>query len=329
MSTAAGRAIAGNSTVAFTEQVNRTISTIDLRKIHESTVLFTMSFSMGIGRLRQVSVKVQDTTADPSKLRHQKVLIESEALEAIRSADGHLKRWVESKTCKFGLGDSQMLIPGAYFDEVYDRVVDYAENDRPKLIAKFMKEYRDLEAKDFEPLRVALGDKFIRKEYASADVVEAGFGFTFRPIPLGVPDEAMQRFTKNVRTIEREKQKANALMVKAAEDWRSTLRQIGFEMVNTLHEVLKPTDDGKRKKLFDTTVDKLQDYLTSYNVRDVTDDAEYAAHVERLKLIMSGVTTEKLRHSENLKDRVAKQLAVVKQQLEGMVEVAPSRRFRD
>lgn len=324
MSTAAGHGFIGNIDSA----VQRTVSTIDLRKLTESTVLFTMSFHMGIGRMRQIKVTVSDTTADPSKLRHQKLLIESEALEAIRSGDGRIKRWVESKTCKFGMGDSQMLVPGAYFDEVYDAVLNYAENERPILVAAFMKEYRELEAKDFAPIANALGDKFVRSEYEPADVVESGFGFTFRPIPLGVPDDQMSRFTKNVRTVEREKQKANALMLRAANDWRQTLRQIGYESVVTLQEILKPTDDGKRKKLFDSTVDKLQDYLSSYNVRNITDDSEYAAHVDTLKSIMAGVTTEKLRHSENLKDKVGKQLDMVKAQLSTMVEVQAGRRFR-
>jgi hypothetical protein len=304
------------------------VTTIDLRKLTESTVLFQLSFSMGIGKMRQISVKVTGTTADPSKLRHQKVLIESEALEAIRSADGYLKRWVESKCCKFGVGDSQLLVPGAYFDEVYDRVTDYAENDRPTLVAKFMQEYRELEAQDFAPLRVALGDKFKRDEYAQADIVESGFGFSFRPIPLGVPDEQMQRFTKNVRTVQREQQKANALMMKAAEEWRQTLRQMGAEMVNTLLTVLKPGDDGKRKKLFDTTVDKLQDFLNTFSVRNITDDAAFAEQVHTLRGIMAGVSTEKLRHSDNLKDKVAQGLAAVKQQLTTLTEVQ-GRRFRD
>jgi hypothetical protein len=316
----------GYGTARLSSELN--VTTIDLSRLTQSTVLFQLSFSMGIGKMRQISVKVTGTTADPSKLRHQKVLIESEALEAIRSADGYLKRWVESKCCKFGIGDSQLLIPGAYFDEVYDRVTDYAENDRPKLVAKFMQEYRELEAVDFEPLRVALGDKFVRSEYSPADVIESGFGFSFRPIPLGVPDDQMMKFTKNVKTIQREQQKANALMLKAAEEWRQTLRQMGAEMVNTLLTVLKPGDDGKRKKLFDSTVDKLQDYLNTFSVRDITEDAAFAEHVHTLRGIMAGVTTEKLRHSDNLKDRVAKSLEQVKSQLVTLTETQ-GRRFRD
>jgi hypothetical protein len=71
----------------------------------------------------------------------------------------------------------------------------------------------------------------------------------------------------------------------------------------------------------------LQEYVENYNLKDVTNDAEYAAHIETLKNILGGVSIEKLRHSETLKAKVAAELDAVRPTLKSLVQES-GRKFR-
>jgi len=64
MTASAAQAISGSDARTFTQRVNRTISTIDLRKITESTVLFTMSFHTGIGNGMSIALIQPDVLCD-------------------------------------------------------------------------------------------------------------------------------------------------------------------------------------------------------------------------------------------------------------------------
>src|SRR6266403_6371282 len=74
--------------------------TLDLGKTADC-VFVTTHFHMGIGRMRQIRDLKVETTANASELRHQKRLIDSPELDEIRSQDGHLSRYLESKSCNY------------------------------------------------------------------------------------------------------------------------------------------------------------------------------------------------------------------------------------
>src|ERR1700680_3067125 len=123
---------------------------LDLSKT-ENCVSITINFRMGIGRMRQIKNLKVDTQTQASELRHQKRLIDSPELEEIRSQDGFLKRYVESKSCWYR--EATRFLPRKWLTEVDRAIVAYQTIRRPKLVEAFMKTYRALEAVDFAPLR--------------------------------------------------------------------------------------------------------------------------------------------------------------------------------
>jgi hypothetical protein len=296
---------------------------LDLSKTKDC-VFITTHFSMGIGRMRQIRNLNVETTADKSLLRHQKQLIDSEELDEIRSQDGYMIRHLQSKSCSYDQSTRFLPRTEPEFSKTYKALEAYRTIRRPALVAKFMEAYRALEAQDFEPLRAALGSEFDRGDYPKSDEVEAGFSFTFTLRPVGEINLAGLPDFIVAMEVEKEQQ----IRLAAVLEWRDTLRFAGQKAVDTLFEALKPQPDGKRRRLVDTTVENLQEFLSTYNTRDLAGDTEFQTTVvEPLKAIMKGVSMDKIRHSDNLKAYIVKQVEGVRQNASLLVQ-ATGRKFR-
>lgn len=294
---------------------------LDLGKTTDC-VFITTHFHMGIGRMRQIRDLKVETTADASELRHQKRLIDSPELDAIRSQDGFMIRHLESKSCNYD--KATRFLPKSEAGQVVRAMEAYRTIRRPSLVAKFMKVYRALEAQDFTPLAVALGDQFDRGDYPNSDSVEQGFSFEYNLrevgniVLSGLPDFIV------AQEIEKDKQKRAVAII----EWRDTMRFAGQKAVEALFEALKPQIDGKKRKLYDSTVENLQEFLNTYNTRDLAGDTEYQQTVvEPLRAIMKGVSMDKIRHSENLKAYIVKQVEGIRKNA-GILVQATGRKFR-
>lgn len=298
------------------------IAAVSLKKT-EDCVFITTHFTMGIGRMRQIKNLEVITTADKSQLRHQKQLIDSPELDEIRSQDGYMTRHIDSLSSKYS--KSTRFIQKSELAKLYKALRAYQELRRPTLVAKFMKVYRELEAVDFKPLADVLGDKFDRGDYPKADEVELGFSFTFNIRPVGsINLEGLPDFI-----VAMELEKELAIRQEAVLEWRDTMRVMGLTAVDALVTALTPDAvTGKSKKLYDTTVTNLTEYLDTFTNRDLAGDAEYQEKVVApLRAILKGVTMDKIRESQNLKAYVAKQVAVIKQQATVLVQET-GRKFR-
>lgn len=298
---------------------------VDLGKTKDCVFIST-HFHMGIGRMRQIRDLEVWTTADKSQLRHQKQLIDSPELDEIRSQDRQLISHLNSRSCKYS--DSMRLLPKSEVEKMYKIVEAYRTIRRPKLVAKFMEKYRELEAIDFEPLSrpapYGLGDQFKRSDYPPSSEVEAGFYFEYELREVGkVAIDGVPAFIVEAE-LKKDAEKREAAVI----EWRETLRFAGVEVVNALFDAVKPQPDGKKRKLFDSAVDNLQEFLSTFNLRDLAGDAEYQTKVVvPLQKLMKGVTMDKIRHSDNLKEHIAKEVAEIRKSASLLVQ-ATGRKFR-
>ena len=112
----------------------------------------------------------------------------------------------------------------------------------------------------------------------------------------------------------------------AVEEIQQGMRVLLKEYVDKLLGVLKPTD-GKKKKLTKSSITKLQDFLNTFNLRNVTDDLQLQVEVDKLKMIMSGVDADKIKESDSLKVDLTAKFAEASTTLTNLVEVT-GRKFR-
>ena len=294
-------------------------SSIDLSKT-EQCVSITINFRMGLGRMRQVRNLKVETDTKASELRHQKRLIDSPELEEIRSQDGFLKRYVESKSCWYR--EATRFLPRKWLTEVDRAIVAYQTIRRPKLVAKFIEVYRDLEAQDFAPLREALGENFDRSDYPASDIVEQGFVLEFNYRNVGsVHLEGVSDVI-----IAREQEKEKGIRMDAILEWRNAMRVAGAEMVDALFDMLKP-EAGKTKKMFGCHVEHLQEFIDNFPDRDLADDKDFQKNLEVIKDAMRGVTIDRLKESKNLQAYVMTKLDSVRADMKNLV-ITSGRKFR-
>lgn len=99
-----------------------------------------------------------------------------------------------------------------------------------------------------------------------------------------------------------------------------------LELVNRLKESLEPSKGGKARKLTGASVEKLQQFMQTFEFRNITDDAELAKVTDQLKGIMDGVNRDKLSESGSLQKQVSKAMVAASKKLEVMT--AGARKFR-
>ncbi len=91
---------------------------------------------------------------------------------------------------------------------------------------------------------------------------------------------------------------------------------------------MKPQPDGKKRKLMDSYVDNLQEFLETFSTRDLAGDVEYQKTViEPLQAIMKGVSMDQIRHSDSLKHYIAHKVEGVRREASLLVQ-ATGRKFR-
>ena len=296
-------------------------NSIDISKMMNGARLIYTTFHMGIGNLRQISVTV-NTNADPTQLRNQKKLIDSPELDEIRSQDAKLRRYVELKACRFTMQEGVLIIADGMIPIVDRVLVAYEMIRRPALVEKFMDKYTAEYENDFQQTRLALGDQFDKKQYPHPDTVRAGFSFRYGYMDIQTTG-TINIADPNIR--QREERKQAAVIAQAAQDLRDTMRAAGAQMVEALFDVLRP-EQGVRKVLRGQ-LDRLQEYIDTYNLRDVTNDVEYQQHIHTLKQIMGGISVDQLRESDSLKLKISAELETLRPQLKALVSNV-GRKFR-
>ena len=101
-----------------------------------------------------------------------------------------------------------------------------------------------------------------------------------------------------------------------------------LEMVNHLRDRLADQADGKPQRLRESTVQKLRDFLATFNLRNVVDDQELKEQVERAQALLEGVSTDELRNMPLVRASVRDGMASIAAQMDVLVNDRVSRKFR-
>ena len=279
----------------------------------EKTIFFCIDFNR-FGNSRKVDVEAK-TTAEQNRFSHNKRLLNSPELTAVANADAGLRIWLDQPNRCWKYGKSSMrVLSFDQVDEVYNRCTEYQEVTRPALIEKFLAVYLEQIAE----AQKDLGPQFNLKDYPTVEQVRAEFAMSFC-FPTFETDSKLKLISPKVYALAVEK--ANQTLVFAAEEIREGMRALYKMYVDKILDTISPSSDGKKKKLHASLITKLQDALNSFNLRNVTDDAELQVEVQKMKLIMSGIDADKIRESDTLKVDLVAKFSEVSGNLTNLVEV--------
>jgi hypothetical protein len=157
------------------------------------------------------------------------------------------------------------------------------------------------------------------------DDVRSRFTFTWQYVSYGVPEQLREI---SARFFEEEREKAVVAMSEACTEIQQVMRASLLEMVNHLRERLSDQADGKPQRLRESTVQKLRDFLATFDLRNVVDDQDLKEQVEKARSLLDGVSTDALRNMPLVRGFVRDGMASVAAQMDVLVNDRIGRKFR-
>ena len=289
-------------------------STLDLA---QKTVCVKVHLGL-LGNTRKVSNSQVEVDADKQLIRVSKTLLDSEELKAVRSVDGDIRQYLYATCLPFEAGVH--LLPLPLIESVDGKLREF-EAQRSALVELFLDAYPTL----CEAAAGRLRTLHNPGDYPPIDIVRSKFTFSWQYVSFGVPGQLRELSAKIFDT---EREKAARLMSEASAEIQQVLRASLAEMVAHLRDRLTEEPDGKAKRLRESTVQKLRDFLSTFDFRNVTNDRELKEQVEKARALLGGISTDAIRNTDTLRARIREGMAEIATQMDALVVDRPTRKFR-
>ena len=303
----------------------------NLSQLVEKSVFLSVHFG-SLGNTRRVKSEKYDpavtqtaeiainTDADTTRLHTSKSLLESPQLDAIRTADTAMRLWLKA-TCLPYQESGMLIVPNTLIEQVNTKLENYANIERPMLIDAFAEAYPQL----LEEAKAKLGSLWKAEDYQPVDQVRSVFTFEFHFVTFAVPE-----FLKRTAFYDAEADKLKAKFESAATEITVVMRQALLDLVTNLSQQLAPAEsEGKRKQLRGSALVKVQDFLNTFDARNITNDGELEAVVAQAKELLGTVEIEGLRKDGAFRETMATNMSGLQAQLAAlMVDDSPDRKVR-
>jgi hypothetical protein len=207
-----------------------------------------------------------------------------------------------------------MIIP------VWKELTDYQKNVKPPLVEAFRSTFDERK----EDAKKKLGEHFDETQYPDVDDICARFALRYKFFTIAIPNaDSVDPLAKAF---------FNEAQAQAQEDWneflyeaKAVLRAEMLKFVERLAEVLTPTEDGKKKRFYETTFDKLVNFLTDFSARNFANDGELREVVDACKKYLKGTNYKRMKNSDYLREKTSDTLSVVTKKLKKLAAEAPIR----
>ncbi len=251
-------------------------------------------------------------------LKGKKLLVGPERLSPIKTTIHRARQILGEHALPFPI-TGLSLVPKEALTQV-DIALDKFKNDFWKRVEEFLSDYDQArsEAKGF------LGEDLFNESDYPLDI-RGRFKFNWRFLTIKVPGKAS---ILPPELYDREKRKFQSLMEETREMAITALAKELGDLVNNLVEKLSGTKDGKPKRLQSSMVNKLNEFLESFDDRNFFNDDRLTELVEQAKAVTNGVSPYSLRYNQELRDQFAKTMTSLKEDVEKAIKDLPVRKLR-
>jgi hypothetical protein len=296
----------------------------ELRQGEQGAALFSKAVALlvetrRLGTSRKVSSGAVETDADRSMIRVNKSTLDSPELKAIQQLDGEMRRFITSRCLPSMLKAGVYLVPFALVQQVDDEIERYATK-RTEMIKLFLDAYEQRKTE----AQTKLASMFDARDYPPIEDVARAFSVRTRYLSFDTPG-ALSDIKRSI--FERERAKAEAEWSDALSECREILRVQMQELLDHAIERLTPGEDGKAKIFKESTIANLDSFLTLFEDRNITNDAQLSTIVQDVRRIMGGLSAADLRKDAASRASVAEQFAQAKALLDTMIGQRPDRQF--
>lgn len=287
-----------------------------MNRFKNAAGLTTTSRLWGVRRKADLS-KVDTADTDKSRLALSKVLIQCDEYEAIKSAFGSLTAWIYSRTVPSFFKKGFQLASVAAVPEIEEELNAFASVRLPVLVQDLASVY----PAKVDEARAALGDQFRASDYPTAQELPGLFSLEWYWIAFTTPEA----LPPELRQAEEDKLKAK--FADAGEQIIDALRASFLELIEHATDKLKVADGEKPKVFRDSLIGNIQDFIATFNSRNLMNDTELAGLVEKAKGVLVGADPDRLRKSADMRAAIAAKFAEIKANLDGMITTRKGRNF--
>jgi len=294
-----------------------------------NAALFTFTFHRW-GNRRKADTTPEGAIDDEDKakkrVRSTLRLIESEAYDTINSYINEARQWL------LGRCMPSYMVKGVFFvklDQVETFEAKIAEvkewmskTGLPDLLSDYERAIDQAEV-DLRAVSRTLrsAELFNRADYPKPNDLRSRYYVTHNWMSFGVP----QNLPLKIR--EQEETKIKAKFEDAAAEITEALRAAFNELLTTATARLTANPNGKKMIIRSALVDNFNEFIETFNARNLTDDRQLEQLVEQARALMKGVSAETLRTRPTVRRSVAAQLLNLQAAAKELVIERPDRKF--
>ena len=272
-----------------------------MENIFEKGCLVQVSISKWGGVKKIDDSKLAKMVEAHEWLTATKKLVDPDSLKPICKVGNAARSYLAAVSLPFPI-QGMVFAPKEMISKVDKRLEEFRAEFNEAVNA-FTRDYPRLR----ETAMVYLGDLFNEVDYPVQ--VEQRFSLTWRFIILDVPNGKAGILSPEL--YEREKEKFIKTMEEARTLAIESLREEFASMVEHITERFTKAADGKPKVFKNSTLDAFSVYLQNFADRNVFKDEQLAQLVERAQAVIGGVSADRIRSNEHLKERIQAGMAEI------------------
>jgi hypothetical protein len=272
-----------------------------------------------LGTRKKVKAGAVKTDAAEEMIHVSKDLLESKTYEDITSLDGEICAYINARCLPSLFRSGVYLVPLASVTEV-DRKLEGFAAARARLVEKFVDEYPSRA----QAAEARLGSLFDPRDYPKVEKVRASFGMATQYLSFGAPPKLREI---NPEKYAREAAKLEESMTNAAAEITNMMRAAAAELTGHLIDRLTPKEDGTAKVFRDSLVENVKEFIGTFKERNITEDGELAAQIDKMRKVLDGVGAKDLRDNNELREKVLADTAAIKSALDEMMVARPTRKI--
>ncbi len=281
-----------------------------------NSAAFTITFNRW-GNLRKADKdKIQTDTAK-EMLKLSKNLIESPEYDAICKFQGEVRDWLCGRSVPSFFRKGIYLFKIEMIEEV-EAYLKQKIADMDILVEKLVAGYPEQK----ELAKSRLNGQYKETDYPTLEALRESFGFTWYWVKFGIPEN----LPENIFRVE--KAKAEKMWADATEQIILCLRESFRKLIGYAADKLK-TSPGEKPKIFrDSLIENIQEFIGTFNARNLTNDTELQELIEKTKVILTaGGSAEMLRDNMGLRNFTAEKFTEIEKTLDSLITERPSRQF--
>lgn len=265
-------------------------------------------------RAKVDSDEVTAGDTDTDMLHINKDTLDCPEFDAIKQLHGEIKKYlgIRSMPIKTKLLRGTYFIPIALVADAMAKMKVFQAQHTEELVPAFIKVYDKAKA----AAKLRLRHLYDERDYPSDAAVQRAFYIQLFPIDVSasgklrsVDEQLFMEFNEQMRQTYRS----------AALEMRMGLREVIAKMVGHLTTKLAEPEDGKRKVLRKSAIGHIEEFLQFFEARNVTNDTDLQAVMDRLRTVMDGVDQDALKTDDKYRGLMQTQLGALTTELDNLI----------